>query len=356
MPRRRPENRRMSIKLSALADEFGLEYTGADIDITGVNTLDKAGPSEISFLVNPKYQQQLETTKAGCVLTSGPYAEKAKSALVSGNVYMDLAKIVNLFARPQGSLTGANELAFIHPDAVIGDSVTVYPFAFVGPRAEIGANTVLFPGVYVGEDTHIGVGCILYPNAVVMGGLTLGDNVILQPGAVLGGDGYGYAQTPAGHMKIPQIGTVVVENDVEIGSNTAIDRAALDTTRIKHGTKIDNLVQIGHNVEIGEHCLIIGQVGIGGSTVVGNGVILAGQVGVADNATIGDNVIVAAQGGISGKVKSGQKLAGSPAMPASTYLKACGVCVPKLPDLFKRVKQLEKELAAMKSASGDDDE
>ncbi|MBG0789641.1 MAG: UDP-3-O-(3-hydroxymyristoyl)glucosamine N-acyltransferase [Desulfovibrionaceae bacterium] len=346
----------MNMKLSALAEKLGLEYTGADIDITGVNTLDKAGPSEISFLVNPKYQQQLETTKAGCVLTSGPYAEKAGCALISGNVYMDLAKVVNLFACPQGCLSGLSELAFIHPEAEIDESATVYPFAFVGAGAKIGAGSVIFSGVYVGEETRIGTRCTLYPNAVVMGGLTLGDNVIIQPGAVLGGDGYGYAQTPAGHMKIPQIGTVAVENDVEIGSNTAIDRAALDTTRIKRGTKIDNLVQIGHNVEIGEHCLIIGQVGIGGSTVVGNGVILAGQVGVADNASIGDNVIVGAQGGISGRVKPGLKLAGSPAMPAGTYLKAAGVCVPKLPELFKRVKNLEKELEAMKDAAGEDHE
>jgi len=346
----------MSMKLSALAEELGLEYTGADIDISGVNTLDKAGPDEISFLVNPKYQQQLETTKAGCVLTSGPYAEKARSALVSANVYMDLAKVVNLFAEPQGCLTGVSELAFIHPDAAVDGTATVYPFAFIGQGAEVGANTVIFPGVYVGEGTRVGSGCILHPNAVVMGGLSLGDNVIRQPGAVLGGDGYGYAQTPAGHMKIPQIGTVAVEDDVEIGSNTAIDRAALDTTRIKRGTKIDNLVQIGHNVEIGEHCLIIGQVGIGGSTVVGDGVILAGQVGVADNAHIGDGVIVGAQGGISGTVKPGLKLAGSPAMPAGTYLKAAGVCVPKLPDLFKRVKKLEKELESMKKAAGEDNE
>lgn len=346
----------MSMKLSALAAKLGLEYTGADIEITGVNTLDKARPDEISFLVNPKYRQQLVSTKAGCVLTSGSYADEVRSALVSSNVYMDLAKVVNLFAELQGCLTGVSELAYIHADASLDETVTIYPFAFIGAGAKIGANTVVFSGVYVGEDTCIGENCILYPNAVVMGGLTLGNNVILQPGAVLGGDGYGYAQTPAGHMKIPQIGTVTVENDVEIGSNSAIDRAALDATHIKRGTKIDNLVQIGHNVEIGENCLVIGQVGIGGSTVVGNGVILAGQVGVADNADIGDGVIVGAQSGISGKVKAGLKLAGSPAMPAGTYLKAAGVCVPKLPDLFKRVKKLEKTLDSMKKAAGEDSE
>lgn len=342
----------MKIKLSALAEELGLDYSGDDFEIVGVNTLDKAEANEISFLVNPKYAQQLETTRAGCVLTSGPYADKVGRALVSSNVYMDLAKVVDIFAEPQGCLEGISDLAYVHPEAQVSSTATVYPFAFIGAEAVVGDNTTIFSGCYIGEKTSIGSDCILYPNAVVMGGLSVGNNVILQPGAVIGGDGYGFAQTPAGHMKIPQIGTVVVEDNVEIGSNTAIDRAALDITRIGAGSKIDNLVQIGHNVEVGQHCLIIGQVGIGGSTKVGNGVVLAGQVGVADNAEIGDGAMVGAQGGVSGKVMPGTKLAGSPAMPAGTFLKAAGVCMPKLPDLFKRVKKLEKELLAVKKAAG----
>ena len=337
----------MKIKLSALAERLGLDHTGEDIEIAGVNTLDKAGPDEISFLVNPKYVSELATTRAGCVLTSGPYVDKVERALVSSNVYMDLAKVVNLFAEPQGCLSGQSELAYVHPDAKVDGTATVYPFAFIGANAVVGADTVIFPGCYVGERSTVGEKCILYPNVVVMGGLTVGDRVILQPGAVLGGDGYGYAQTPVGHMKIPQIGDVVVEDDVEVGSNSAIDRAALDSTRIGKGTKVDNLVQIGHNVQVGEHCLVIGQVGIGGSTRIGNGVVLAGQVGVADNADIGDGTMVGAQSGLAGKVEPGSKLAGSPVMPAGTFLKAAGVCLPKLPDLFKRVKKLEKELAAL---------
>ncbi|BCS87317.1 UDP-3-O-(3-hydroxymyristoyl)glucosamine N-acyltransferase [Pseudodesulfovibrio sediminis] len=348
----------MSMKLSALARELGLDYTGADIDIAGVNTLDKACPDELSFLVNPKYLSQMEKTKAGCVLTSGPYADKVPNALVSDNVYMDLAKVVDLFAKPQGCLSGVSELAYIHPDAQLDETVTVYPFAFVGAEAVIGAGTTIFAGAYIGEGTTIGTQCIVYPNAVVMGGLSIGNNVIVHPGAVLGGDGYGYAQTPVGHRKIPQIGTVQIADNVEIGSNTTIDRAALDTTSIKQGTKIDNLVQVGHNVEIGEHCLVIGQTGIGGSTVIGNGVVLAGQVGVPDNIKIGDGAIIGAKSGVSGDVAPGVTLLGAPAMPAKQYMRAAGVCLPKLPDLFKRVKKLEKELAAVKAeaASGEDDE
>ncbi|CCH47441.1 UDP-3-O-(3-hydroxymyristoyl)glucosamine N-acyltransferase [Pseudodesulfovibrio piezophilus] len=345
----------MKILLSALAEKLGLEFSGEDFEIVGVNTLEKAGPDELSFLVNPKYAPQMEKTRAGCVLTSGSYVGKTERTLLSSNVYMDLARVVDLFAEVQGCFEGVSELAYIHPDATVDESVTVYPFVFVGAQAHIGAGTVLFSGSYVGEKTVIGCDCIVYPNAVVMGGLELGDNVILQPGAVLGGDGYGFAQTAAGHMKIPQIGNVVVEDNVEIGSNSAIDRAALDTTRIGMGTKIDNLVQVGHNVEIGQHCLVIGQVGIGGSTKIGNGVVLAGQVGVADNAQIGDGAMVGAQSGVSGNVEPGSKLAGSPVMPAGTFLKAAGVCLPKLPELFKRVKKLEKELESLRSSrSGGD--
>lgn len=348
----------MSIMLSALAERLGLDFSGADFEISGVNTLDKAGPDEISFLVNPKYVSQLEATGAGCVLTSEAYADKVGCALVSSNVYMDLAAVVNEFAESQGCLSGISELAFIHPDAQVGDATTVYPFAFIGAGAVVGENTTVFSGCYLGENSQIGSNCILYPNVVVMGGISVGDNVIIQPGAVIGGDGYGYAQTPGGHMKIPQIGNVEIGDSVEIGSNSAIDRAALDITSIGQGTKIDNLVQIGHNVEIGEHCLIIGQTGIGGSSVIGNGVVLAGQVGVADNTTIGDGAILSAQCGLSGKTEPGSRLGGTPAMPINTYLKASGVCLPKLPDLFKRFKKLEKELAAVKAAakSGENNE
>lgn len=344
----------MKIKLSALAEQLGLQFTGDDFEISGVNTLDKARPDQLSFLVNPKYASQLETTQAGCVLTSGPYVDRVKSALVSENVYMDLATVVNMFAEPQGCLSGMSELAYVHPDAVVDDSATVYPFAFIGANASIGAGTTVFSGCYVGEKTVVGDNCILYPNSVIMGGLTVGNDVILQPGAVIGGDGYGYAQTPAGHMKIPQIGSVSIADHVEIGSNSAVDRAALDVTSIGVGTKIDNLVQIGHNVEIGQHCLIIGQVGVGGSSKIGNGVVLAGQAGVADNADIGDGAMVAGQSGVAGKVKPGAKVGGSPSMDAGTFLKASAVCMPKLPDLFKRVKRLEKELMAVKEAAGKD--
>ena len=172
----------MSIRLSVLAEKLGLSFTGSDYDVTGVNTLEKAGAGEISFLVNPKYSQQLESTKAGCVLTTKSYADKVECALVSSNVYMDLAKIVDVFAEPQGCLSGISELAYVHPEAKVDETATVYPFAFIGAGASVGAGSTVFAGCYIGENSRIGSGCILYPNIVVMGGITLGDNVILQPG------------------------------------------------------------------------------------------------------------------------------------------------------------------------------
>ncbi|WP_147821289.1 UDP-3-O-(3-hydroxymyristoyl)glucosamine N-acyltransferase [Salidesulfovibrio onnuriiensis] len=346
----------MSQMLSSIAKQLGLEYTGNDIEITGVNTLEKACPGELSFLVNPKYSDLLATTQASCIITDSTHAASVECALVSSNVYMDLARVVKLFETPQGCLTKSSSLAYVHETARLAESAVIYPFAFIGPEASIGEGSVVFPGCYVGEGSVIGDDCILYPNVVIMGGVRIDDNVIVQPGAVIGADGYGYAQTPFGHMKIPQIGTVSIETNVEIGANTAVDRAALDVTRVGRGTKIDNLVQIGHNVQVGENCLLVGQVGIGGSTEIGDNVILGGQVGVADNVKIGSNTMAGAQSGISGVVPEGSKIGGSPSMPYSTFLKAMGVCAPKLPDLFKRMKKIEKQLANLQESMGDKNE
>lgn len=342
--------------LSSIAKQLGLDHTGNDIEITGVNTLEKACPGELSFLVNPKYSHLLKTTQASCVITDAQHAEMMERALVSANVYFDLARVVKLFEKPQGCLEGVSNLSFVHESAKLAETAIVYPFAFIGANVAIGENCIIFPGCYVGEYSILGDDCILYPNSVVMGRISLGDNVIVQPGAVIGADGYGYAQTPLGHMKIPQIGSVAIETNVEIGANSAVDRAALDVTRIGRGTKIDNLVQVGHNVCVGENCLLVGQVGIGGSTEIGDNVVLGGQVGVADNVKIGSNTMVGAQSGISGTVAEGSKLGGSPCMPYNTYLKAMGVCAPKLPELFKRVKKLEKKLALLEQCTGENNE
>ena len=256
-----------------------------------------------------------------------------------------------LFARPQGCLTGVSPQAYVHPEAAVGEGVTLYPFVFIGARARVGAGSVLFPGVYVGEDCEVGANATLYPNVVLMAGTQLGENAIVHAGAVLGSDGYGYAQGPQGHVKVPQVGNVVIGRDVEIGANAAIDRAALESTKVGDGTKIDNLVQIAHNVETGKHCLIISQVGIAGSTKLGNGVVLAGQAGLRDNITLGDGVQVAAQSGIGQDIPAGTIVGGSPSMDAGTYLKV-SLSLPKLPELMRRVRRLEKALEGPDKETG----
>lgn len=337
--------------LSEIAERLGLKQLGPDLEIEGVNTLESAGKSELSFLVNPKYSSTLASTEAGAVLCSETYASQVGSALVSDNVYLDLAGIVRLFEKKQGDFSGISQMARIHDTAKVDETATIYPYAYIGPDAEIGPGVTLYPGAYVGPGCTIGQGSILYPNCVLMAGTELGENVIIQPGAVLGGDGFGYAQGPAGHMKIPQIGRVLVENDVEIGSNSAVDRAALDTTTIGQGTKMDNLVQIGHNVSIGAHCLVVAQVGIGGSTKIGNGVVIGGQAGFKDNVTVGDGCQIGGKAGIVGDLDPGATVTFNPHMDINTYLRVA-VLLPKLPKLMRKMKKMEKEIARLTEALG----
>jgi UDP-3-O-[3-hydroxymyristoyl] glucosamine N-acyltransferase len=339
------------MRLSEVAGKVGLTFTGHDIEVSGVNTLVLAGANDIAPLLSRKYLPQLEQTRAGAVLCEAQHANADRPCLVSANPKLDWARVVALFAKPQGCLTGVSPQAFVHPEAVLAEGVTVYPFAFIGARAQVGAGSVVFPGVYVGEDCVVGARATLYPNCVLMAGTVLGENVIIHAGAVLGSDGYGYAQSPAGHVKVPQIGNVVIGRDVEIGANTAIDRAALESTKVGDGTKIDNLVQIAHNVETGRHCLIISQVGIAGSTKLGNGVVLAGQAGLRDNITLGDGVQVAAQSGVGQDLPAGYIAGGSPSMDAATYLKM-SLTLPKLPELMRRVRRLEKALEAAEKEPG----
>ena len=338
------------MRLSEVAGKVGLTFSGHDIEVSGVNTLASAGAGDIAPLLSRKYLPQLGSTQAGAVLCEAQHAPEGRSCLVSKNPKLDWARVVALFAKPQGCLTGISPQAFIHPEAELAPGVTVYPFVFVGARAQVGAGATLFPGVYVGEDCSVGAGATLYPNVVLMAGTVLGENVVIHAGAVLGSDGYGYAQGPAGHVKIPQVGNVIIGRDVEIGANAAIDRAALESTKVGDGTKIDNLVQIAHNVETGKHCLIISQVGIAGSTKLGNGVVLAGQAGLRDNISLGDGVQVAAQSGVGQDLPPGTIVGGSPSMDAATYLKV-SLTLPKLPELMRRVKRLEKAAEAKESGN-----
>ena len=334
--------------LSELATQLELTLVGDDREISGVNTLADAGPTEVAFLANPKYRGQLETTRAAAVIIGPEDASEVNTALVCETPYLAFARAVQLFAVPQGSFSGQSELSFIHPEAEVHESVTIGPNVFIGAGARIEADTILFPGCYVGEECRVGTGCTLYPNVVLMAGTRIGDRVLLHAGVVLGSDGFGFAQAAHGMEKFPQIGRVVVEDDVEIGANTTIDRAALGETRIGRGTKIDNLVQLGHNVQVGADSIIIAQVGVAGSTVIGKRVILAGQVGVAGHLNIGDGCRVGAKSGIGKNLPPNTDVSGIPAMPHGTYLRA-STTFPKLPEMARRIKKLEKELERMQA-------
>lgn len=336
----------MSRKLSEIAASLGLTLQGDDLEVIGVNTLENAGPDEVSFLANPKYVDQLAATRAGAVIVRPEHAPEVSRALISKNPYQDFGRVLELFATPQGCFSGISPLAFIHPDAVIGQDVTVYPFVFIAADAVIGDGCVLFPGCYVGERVRIGRGTILYPNAVLMAGTVMGESCIIHPGAVLGADGFGFARTPAGIQKIPQVGRVEAGNKVEVGANSAVDRAVLDTTRIGEGTKIDNLVQIGHNVCIGSNTFLVSQVGISGSTHIGDNCTLAGQVGVAGHLHIGNNVTIGPQSGVPKDIPDNVTVGGTPPADQTTYLRTLAL-MPRYPEIFKRLSRLEKALETL---------
>ncbi|PWL56441.1 MAG: UDP-3-O-(3-hydroxymyristoyl)glucosamine N-acyltransferase [Desulfovibrionaceae bacterium] len=336
-----------SYPLSRIAEALGLRLQGDDIVITGVNTLDEAGPTELSFLANPRYAPQLASTRAGAVIVRPEHAGEVKNALIGDDPYPAFARAIGMFAVRQGSFHGISPLASVSPEAELGADCTVYPFVYIAPRVRIGAGCTLFPGVYIGEGCIIGEGCTLYPNAVLMAGCVLGRGCVLQPGAVIGGEGFGFVRTEAGIQKIPQIGHVELGERVEIGVNSAVDRAALSATRIGDSTCLDNLVQVGHNVRLGRECLIVSQVGISGSTRVGDGVTMAGQVGVAGHLHIGDGVTIGPQAGVAKDIESGKVVGGTPTVDYSTYLRTLSL-MPRFPDLFKRIAKLEKEMEELR--------
>ncbi len=341
----------MTLQLAALAQQLGLDYSGDDIEIHGVNTLDKAGPNELSFLANPKYIDLLPSTSAGAVFVTAEFAEKVQRPLVSANPYLDFARAATLFAKPQGSFKGISDQASIDPSASIAPGCTIYPFAYVGAGVSIGRNTTIFSGCYIGENSKIGDQCILYPNVVLMAGTVLGNGVILNPGVVLGSDGFGFAPSPTGLFKIPQLGHTEIGDGVEIGANTTIDRATLGTTKIGSGTKIDNLVMLAHNVEVGNHCIIVAQVGVSGSTKLGDQVTVAGQAGLSGHLKIGSGSVIGPQAGISRSLENGSVVAGTPQLERSTFLRVMAA-LPKLPELARRVLRLEKKIDSWEQSQG----
>ncbi len=339
--------------LAELAEHVGGAVFGdGQIIIQRVAPIDEAGAGAITFLANPRYRRYLSDSRASAVIVGldaaqGFTLEDGKGYLAAPDPYLAFAKILKLFAvSPQFSGT-VSGLAHVAPTAVLEETVTVFPQAYVSGGVKIGRGTVLYPGVFLGEGSQVGEDCVLHPNVVVREGCRIGNRVALHAGVVIGSDGFGYAGRGDGRVKIPQIGIVVVEDDVEIGANTTVDRATLGRTVIGRGAKIDNLVQIAHNVVLGENSVIAAQAGIAGSTRIGRNVTLAGQVGVVNHIEIGDGAIIGPQSGVAKSVAPGAVLSsGLPASPHPEWLRVMTL-LPQLPKLWQAVRGLEKKVAQL---------
>lgn len=318
--------------------------------VRGVATLEEAGPEHLSWLSQPQWLPKLATSHAGVVLV--PPDAPVPTGCVAIRVRdpeLALCSALAALAPPVPALpVGVDPTARVAPSAAI-EGAAVGPFVYVGEGAHVGPGTQLHAGVYVGAHSRIGRDAVLWPNVVVRERTTIGDRVVIHPNATIGADGFGYLQREGRHVKIPQIGRVVIEDDVEIGANTCIDRARSGETRIGRGTKIDNLVQIGHNVRVGPECIIVSQCGISGSTTLGDHVILAGQVGIIDHLTIGRGAVVAAKSGVARDIPDGQVWRGIPAVENSEFGRQA-VGVRRLPKIMDQLKELAKRIEALESA------
>ena len=334
-------------ELAAWVD--GTVVGDGEIDISGVAAIEDARAGEITFIANPKYLSKLSQTNASAIIVSKEVTQADKPLLCVTNPYLAFAKILTLFSQKPYQPKGIDSKVWISPTAQLGKDLTLYPFVYIGDRCSIGDRVTLYPGVYVGEDSSIGEDSILHSNVSIYSGSIVGKRVILHSGVVVGSDGFAYVKEGKKNVKIPQIGKVEIEDDVEIGANTTVDRATFGKTIIRRGVKIDNLVQVAHNVVIGEDSILCAQVGISGSTKIGTNVTLAGQVGVVDHTEIGDNVMVGAQAGVTHRLPPNQGYVGSPALPHREFLRANAV-FSKLPEMRKILIDIEKRLKKIEEA------
>ncbi|MFA5515958.1 MAG: UDP-3-O-(3-hydroxymyristoyl)glucosamine N-acyltransferase [Desulfuromonadales bacterium] len=335
----------MAATLRDLAELVGGTVVGnPEVCIRRVASIDAGGEGDITFVSNPKYLPRLHECSAAAIIVTSAVQAPGRNLLIAANPYLAFAKIQAFLQGPMPAPQGILPGVHVHPGAVLAEGITVHPGCVIGDGAKIGKGTILYPGVVVYDNVVIGEDCIVHSGVVVREGCRIGNRVVLQPSAIIGSDGFGFAPDGERYFKIPQVGIVVIEDDVEIGAATCIDRAALGVTRIRQGVKIDNLVQIAHNVEIGENTLIVSQVGIAGSSRVGRHCTLGGQSGIAGHLTVGDNVMIAGRGGVSNNVGDNQVLSGLPAIPHKTWLKAA-MTFAKLPEMRKELHQLKKKLA-----------
>ncbi len=334
------------------------------LPIRSARPVAEAGPGDITFIESERYAKLLRSSPASAAIV-GPHFRQQTPSHNEDLVVIEVDDPISAFLAVRNHLSGTEKTRWsgIHPQASvastaqIGKDVAIYPFVYVGEQAEIGEGTTLFPGAVVGAGCKIGQGCTIHPNAVLYPEVVLRDRVEIHAGTVLGGDGFGYRQVDGRHIKVPHSGGLEVGNDVEVGANCTIDRATFESTHIGEGTKIDNLVMIGHNNQIGRHNLLCGQVGIAGSCTTGDYVVMAGQAGIKDKTQIGDNVIVGAQAGVHRNIPSGQQVLGSPAIPVREQRRLFQM-IARLPEMHRQLRELGAQIdvltAALAKATGDD--
>ncbi|MDR0823928.1 MAG: UDP-3-O-(3-hydroxymyristoyl)glucosamine N-acyltransferase [Prevotella sp.] len=323
----------------------------SSIVVNNFSKIEDGKPGTLTFLANPKYTHYIYTTDASIVLVNNDFVaeQPIKATLIRCfNAYAALAMLLEMVEKSKPQKTGIEPMSYIAESAALGDNVYVGAFSYIADKAKIGNNTKIYPQSYIGDNVTIGDNTIIYPGVKIYHSCVVGNDCIIHSGAVIGSDGFGFAPEDGVYKKIPQMGIVRIEDEVEIGANTTIDRAVMDATIIHKGVKLDNLIQVAHNVEIGENTVMAAQVGISGSTKVGKQCMLGGQVGLGGHITIGDSANIGAQSGIISNIESEAKILGSPAIPVRNFFKS-SVVFSKLPEMYRQVAQLQKEIEALKS-------
>ena len=339
------------MKLKDICEYIGGELSGdGEIEITGISGIKEAVPNEITFVANTKYLSAIATTQASAIIIGRGVSGNGKSTICVDNPYWGFVKVLELFARDneKDQQAGIHETAIIGKNVSIGDQVIIDAYSVIEDNVEIGDNTVIKPFVFVGDGSKIGSDGLIYSQVSIRENITIGNRVIIHSGAVIGSDGFGFTPDPTNHSpyKIPQIGSVVIEDDVEIGANTTIDRATISETLIKNGTKLDNLVQIAHNVVIGKDCCLAAQTGIAGSSQLGDRINIAGQSGVIGHLSLGENTVIYSKSAVTKDIPPGSHLSGIPARPHKQELRF-QASIRKMPELLQEFNKLQKRVVEL---------
>ncbi|MDR0743942.1 MAG: UDP-3-O-(3-hydroxymyristoyl)glucosamine N-acyltransferase [Tannerella sp.] len=318
--------------------------------VNNFSKIEEGMPGSITFLANPKYEHFIYKTKASIVLVNEdftPTSEITPTLIRVSNAYTSLAMLLDLAEQSKTRKNGIDSSAFIAQTALIGEDCYIGTFAYIGEKTEIGKGCIIYPHAYIGDQVRIGENTTIYPHVTIYDGCIIGNNCIIHAGAVVGADGFGFAPENGTYKKIPQVGNVILEDEVEIGANTTIDRAVMGSTTIHKGVKLDNLIQIAHNVEIGENTVMASQVGIAGSTKIGANCMFGGQAGLGGHITVGNNSQIGAQSGIISNIKENSQIMGSPAIPIKKFMQS-SIIIKKLPEMYQSLNQLKKEVEELK--------